>query len=75
MYFGASAAGLDAFASLAGSGATIYHYTDDGEGAGEWQRWGTNESPAYVREFETVEACESFTVFLQSAAVLRPLHP
>lgn len=74
VYFGASAAGLDAFASLAGSGATIYHFAAEG-GGGEWQRWGANDSPAYVREFETVEACESFTVFMQSAAVLRPLHP
>lgn len=74
VYFGASADGLDAFESLAAAGATVYRF-EPGEDGGRWLRWGTSSSPAYVREFETVEACSSYTVFMEAAAVLRPLHP
>ena len=74
VYFGASADGLDAFASLAGAGATIYRFDSNDDG-GEWLRWGTSESPAYVRQFEDADACGSYTAFMDEAAALRPLHP
>ncbi|MGE0570288.1 MAG: hypothetical protein AB7P25_04270 [Dehalococcoidia bacterium] len=74
VYFGASANGLDAFASLAAAGATVYRFDSNSDG-GEWLRWGTSDSPAYARQFEDADACGSYTAFMDESAVLRPLHP
>jgi hypothetical protein len=74
LYIGAGAAGLDAFASIAGKYAALYRYENDGSTSG-WRLFGNESTPAYVRGFDEAQPCTAYRVLMTEPATLVPLQP
>lgn len=72
VYIGASAAVLDALASLAGRYTELYAWDSTHQ---EWNRHGGPGAPAWVADFTDIQACSAYEVFLTQDVLLTPLQP
>lgn len=72
VYLGATAPAVDALASLGGGFDDLYRY--DAE-TSHWDRYGSDSTPPWVRDFDSLDACGVYQVRLDGPETLVPLQP
>ncbi|MGI8926142.1 MAG: hypothetical protein ACR2HN_05770 [Tepidiformaceae bacterium] len=74
VYIGATADVRDALISIASKYTNVYRFVNDAAGP-RWGWWGRPETPAWAREFDQMQACTTYQVFMTEDATLTPLQP
>lgn len=73
VYIGATADVRDALSSLPAFG-DLYRFDNDGSLAG-FSAYGRAETPSWARDFDQLESCRTYLLYVDSAMTLLPLQP
>jgi hypothetical protein len=74
VYIGAADDVPDAFASIAGSYSDLSQWASGPGGAG-WLAYGGPAIPAWARDFNAVQACGTYELYVDAPGTLEPLQP
>jgi len=71
VYIGAAADVKDALAGIEGKYESLFRWMP----GGPWLTYGSAETPAWAREFTSIETCATYELFVTEPGTLTPLQP